>query len=109
MVSRHARRFAILLLLIITPTCAPVQRAEKESAPVLVALRAARLLDVRSGRLVANPVVIIEGERIKAVGERLTVPAGAQVIDLGDVTLLPGLIDAHTHITYHFDASGHFP
>jgi len=109
MVSRHARRFAILLLLIITPTCAPVQRAEKESAPVLVALRAARLLDVRSGRLVANPVVIIEGERIRAVGERLTVPAGAQVIDLGDVTLLPGLIDAHTHITYHFDASGHFP
>jgi imidazolonepropionase-like amidohydrolase len=109
MVSCYTRRLLVLLFLTITPTCAPVQRAEKESAPALVALRAARLLDVRSGRLLANPVVIIEGERIKAVGERLTVPAGAQVIDLGDVTLLPGLIDAHTHITYHFDAAGHFP
>src|SRR5689334_25305224 len=68
MVSCYARRLLALLLLIITPTCAPVQRAEKESAPVLIALRAARLLDVRSGRLITDPVVIIEGERIKAVG-----------------------------------------
>ncbi|MFL6212800.1 MAG: amidohydrolase family protein [Blastocatellia bacterium] len=109
MVSRYARRFIVFLLLVITPTCAPVQRAEKQAAPSLIALRAARLLDVRSGRLIANAVVLVEGERIKAAGERLAVPAGAQVIDLGDVTLLPGLIDAHTHITYHFDAAGHFP
>ena len=108
MVSRYARRAAVLLLLVVTATCATVQRAEKQPAS-LIALRAARLLDVRSGRLISHAVVIVEGERIKAVGESSAVPPGAQVIDLGDVTLLPGLIDAHTHITYHFDAAGHFP
>lgn len=109
MISRYARRFVALLLLVITATCAPVQRAEKQPALTLIALRAARLLDVRSGRLISHAVVIVEGERVKAVGENLATPPGAQVIDLGDVTLLPGLIDAHTHITYHFDAAGRFP
>ena len=51
----------------------------------------------------------IEDQRIKALGRDVEVPAGTISIDLGDVTLLPGLIDAHTHITYHFDAAGHFP
>jgi imidazolonepropionase-like amidohydrolase len=109
MVSCYARRFIILLLLLTTPTCAPVQHAEKRVTPTLIVVRAARLLDVRNGRLIPDAVVIVEGERIRAVGERLVIPAGAQVIDLGDATLLPGLIDAHTHITYHFDAAGHFP
>jgi len=109
MPTRLFRRLAALLLLLVTVTCAPAQRAERRTVNNLIALRAARLLDVRSGRLIANAVVVIDGERIKAMGEKLAVPPGAQVIDLGDATLLPGLIDAHTHITYHFDAAGHFP
>ena len=109
MPRRFLRHTVALLLLLVTVTCAPAQRAERRAASPLIVLRAARLLDVRSGRLIANAVVVIEGERIKAVGEKLAVPTGAQVIDLGDATLLPGLIDAHTHITYHFDATGHFP
>src|SRR2546421_7686407 len=108
MPTRFLRHSVALLLLLITVTCAPAQRTERRTASGLIVLRAARLLDVKSGRLIGNAVVVIEGERIKAVGEKLAVPPGAQVIDLGDATLLPGLIDAHTHITYHFDSSGRF-
>ncbi|TFW18135.1 amidohydrolase family protein [Duganella callida] len=57
------------------------------------------MVDVRNGTLIDNAVVLISGERITAAGSKLAIPAGAQVIDLGDKTLLPGLIDAHTHLT----------
>ena len=62
-----------------------------------IALRAARLLDVRAGTVVENAVVVIDGNKIAEV--RHDVPAGAEVIDLGDVTLLPGLFDMHTHLS----------
>jgi imidazolonepropionase-like amidohydrolase len=64
------------------------------AAPIVV--KAARLYDGRSDRLVAPAVVQIEGDRVTAVGS--AVPSGAEVIDLGDATLLPGLIDSHTHL-----------
>jgi imidazolonepropionase-like amidohydrolase len=64
--------------------------------PALTAVRAKRLLDVRRGVIVENPVVIVEGDRIREVAR--AVPPGATVIELGDVTLLPGLFDMHTHI-----------
>ncbi|MEJ7617515.1 MAG: amidohydrolase family protein, partial [Pyrinomonadaceae bacterium] len=57
------------------------------------------MIDVKSGQVVNNAVVLIEGEKITEVGANLSIPAGVQVINLGDVTLLPGLIDCHTHIT----------
>ena len=65
--------------------------------PKVIALKAARLFDGTSDSVVANGVVIIEGNRIKSVGG--AIPAGAEVIDLGDATLLPGFIDAHVHLT----------
>lgn len=70
------------------------------SAPAsssVTVLKAARLLDVRGGSIVNGAVVVVENGRIKAVGG--TPPAGARVVDLGDVTLAPGLIDLHTHLT----------
>jgi imidazolonepropionase-like amidohydrolase len=75
-------------------------RADDAPKPV-VAIRAARLLDVTAGRYVDRPMVIVQGDRILSVGTE--VPAGARVIDLGARVLLPGLIDAHTHILIQGD------
>jgi len=66
-----------------------------------VVLKAARLLDIRSGRIIAPGEVLVEGERIVEAGTKVTEPAGAEVIDLGDSTLMPGLIDAHVHLFLH--------
>ena len=64
----------------------------------VVVIRAARLFDSRSGKLLANPVIVVRGERIAEVGAGLPVPAGASVIDLGSATLMPGMIDGHVHV-----------
>ena len=80
--------------------CASLSLRAEEGA---VAVKAARLLDVKTGAYIANPVVVVKGGIVESVGTR--VPAGAQVIDLGERTLLPGLIDAHTHILLQGDAT----
>jgi imidazolonepropionase-like amidohydrolase len=64
-----------------------------------VVLKAARLFDGKSNSLVTPGLVIVTGGKISAAGANATIPAGVEVIDLGDVTLLPGFIDAHTHLT----------
>jgi imidazolonepropionase-like amidohydrolase len=71
----------------------------QEAAPAVTVLKAARLFDGTRDTTVANGVIVVEGGSIKAVGSGLAVPAGATVIDLGDATLLPGIIDAHVHLT----------
>lgn len=80
----------------------PAAAAEPAGKPP-VAIRAARLLDVRSGRYVEHPVVVVVGDRIDSVGT--AVPPGATVIDLADRVLLPGLADLHTHILLQGDAT----
>jgi len=70
------------------------------AVPEVVVLKAARLFDGRGDAAISNGVVVIEGGTIKAAGQNLAVPAGAKVVDLGDATLLPGLIDAHTHLSF---------
>jgi imidazolonepropionase-like amidohydrolase len=81
------------------PVALGAQPAAPPSAPV-VAVRAARLI-VGDGSTIESPVVVIRGERIVAVGPagRTAVPAGARLVDLGGMTLLPGFIDCHTHLT----------
>src|SRR5947208_13238194 len=66
-----------------------------DAPQAVTVIRAARLIDGRGGAVVAPAVVVVRGNKIESVGG--AVPAGAQIIELGDVTLLPGLIDAHTH------------
>jgi imidazolonepropionase-like amidohydrolase len=70
-------------------------------APRPIVLHAARLLDIRAGKLIKPGEVLIQGDRIVEVGPAVKRPAGAEVIDLGDRTLMPGLIDAHIHLFLH--------
>lgn len=102
------RRFLIALLVVSLcqlPFYAQTDARDK-SKPV-VFIRAGRLLDVRSGRVLENQGILIEGERIKAVGpfdaQRALVPPGARIIDLSRATVLPGLADCHTHILLQGD------
>jgi imidazolonepropionase-like amidohydrolase len=70
-------------------------------APRPIVLHAARLLDVKNGLIVKPGEVLVQGDTIVEVGGAVKRPAGAEVIDLGDRTLLPGLIDAHVHLFLH--------
>ena len=80
----------------------------QEAAPVkhVLLLHAARMLDVASGSIVTPGEVLVEGDRILAAGSHVERPAGAEVIDLGDTTLMPGLIDAHVHLFLHVGDEG---
>jgi len=73
----------------------------QNTPPAPIVLHAARLLNVATGEIVSPGEVLVEGERIKAVGKLVDHPQGAKTIDLGDTTLLPGLIDAHVHLFLH--------
>jgi imidazolonepropionase-like amidohydrolase len=105
---RVISRPLIFALLFSALACTWAQKARQSKTSNRLAIRAARMLDVGRGQLITEAVVLVEGDRITAAGSRLAIPPDARVIDLGDATILPGLIDAHTHITYHFDETGHF-
>jgi imidazolonepropionase-like amidohydrolase len=80
--------------------CALIAQAQEAPVHVTV-LHAARILDVAAGKVMSPGEVLIEGERIREAGTHVSRPAGAVVIDLGDTTLMPGLIDAHVHLFLH--------
>jgi imidazolonepropionase-like amidohydrolase len=88
-----------MLALVLAALAAAAPAPSPSPSPRTIVVRAAALLDVDQGRLVKDAVVIVNGDRIQAAGSRLQVPAGAEVIDLGAATLVPGFIDAHTHVT----------
>ena len=90
-----------LLLLLSLPGFSAAQTQSQPATQHAVVLHAARLLDVKSGRVVEPGEVLVQSERIVEVGSAVKRPAGAEVIDLGDRTLLPGLIDAHVHLFLH--------
>ncbi len=90
----HMNR-SLIALLLFSSFAAAQQTAPQRP----IALKAARLFDGTSDIVVRNAVVIIDGKRISAVGANASIPPNAQMIDLGDVTLLPGFIDAHVHLT----------
>jgi imidazolonepropionase-like amidohydrolase len=78
-----------------------VSVAQDSTAPHAIILHAARLLDVKTGKMLTPAEILIQGDRIAQVGTSVKHPAGGEVIDLGDRTLMPGLIDAHIHLFLH--------
>jgi len=88
----------ILTFLLLTPTASLTQSAA--TSPTVV-LRAARLLDIETGKILSPGEVLVQGERIVEAGSAVKHPQGAQILDLGDTTLMPGLIDAHIHLFLH--------
>ena len=95
----------LIVLLVQLPLFAQSVRGEKEKP--LVFVKAGRVIDVRGGRVLENQGILIEGDRIKAIGpfdSKLSlIPPRAQIIDLSNATLLPGLSDCHTHILLQGD------
>nr|HEV7952802.1 amidohydrolase family protein [Candidatus Acidoferrales bacterium] len=90
---------AALLLTLTVRTNSPAQSARASGGNFV--LHAARLLDIEAGRIISPGEVLVQGQRIVEVGTSVTHSSGAEVIDLGDVTLMPGLIDAHVHLFLH--------
>ncbi len=94
---------ASLILFAIAVTGQPVYASNLQQVPSVIVLRAARMLDVQTRRIVSPAVVVIEKDRIKSVNP-VIVPSG-QLIDLGNVTLLPGLMDMHTHLSFDLEGN----
>jgi imidazolonepropionase-like amidohydrolase len=92
-------------LLTVAGLCLGAQAALAQE-PVTV-IRAARVLD-GAGRVIPNAAVVVRGSHIVSVGPNAAVPAGARVYDLPTLTLLPGLIDAHDHLAWHFNPQGRY-
>ena len=90
-----------MLVGLLAATAVTAAQAEQPATPPATVLHAARLLDIESGRIIAPAEILVQGERITAVGSSVTHPSGAPVVDLGDTTLMPGLIDVHVHLFLH--------
>src|ERR1044071_4145112 len=94
------RMLSCLMAVVVSATCVLAQSPAKE----VVLIKAGRLINVRGGRVLTDQAILIEGDRIKEVGPTQTVtahaPQNARVIDLSRSTVLPGLIDCHTHLTF---------
>src|SRR5215831_12895069 len=86
---------------LVAPLVGIASRQEAAPVPVVktVAIKCGRLIDGDGGAPVVNAVVIVEDERIKTIGTSVAIPPDAEVIDLSKSTVLPGLIDCHTHLT----------
>ncbi len=102
-ISRSLAPLLLIWPLFIAATASAQVRPTPTPAPKRVAVRAARMLDVRSGQVVNDAVVIVENGRIQSAGSRLAIPAGVEVLDLGGAILLPGLTDSHTHLLQNYD------
>lgn len=94
--------FCCTVLFMVSSSVANPQ--EKTTPEQVTVIRAGKLLDVEAGRVRINQMIVVRGAKIEAVGENLPVPAESTVIDLSKMTVLPGLIDCHTHLADAGDA-----
>jgi len=98
---RSARAFLALILLAACLAGVAGLLAQTSPPAQPIVLRAAHLLDIEAGRIITPGELLVQSERIAEAGTLVNHPAGAEIIDLGDVTLMPGLIDAHVHLFLH--------
>lgn len=100
------KRFAIQIGVIACCLLASISTAQMQQPKKnTVVVKAGRLIDVKAGVALENQTIIIEGERIKSIGANLPIPDGAQIIDLSRATVLPGMIDSHTHLLQNYDGA----
>jgi imidazolonepropionase-like amidohydrolase len=92
---------SLLLLSTILLSSYGLPQTPAQNLPHPIVLHTARMLDIKNGRIVKPAEILVQGEKIVEVGTAVKHPAGAEVIDLGDRTLMPGLIDAHVHLFLH--------
>jgi imidazolonepropionase-like amidohydrolase len=90
-----------LIVLFLTGAVTSLAQTQPQAQPSSIVLHAARLLNIEAGRIVQPGEILVDGDRIREAGSAVTHPAGARVIDLGDTTLMPGMIDAHVHLFLH--------
>lgn len=95
------KSFAPALLGICLAVFAPLGANSQDHPVASIVLRSARALDVETGRMLAPAEILIQGDKIVEIGGSVRHPSGAELIDLGDRTLLPGLIDTHVHLFLH--------
>jgi imidazolonepropionase-like amidohydrolase len=95
------RSIYVMLAALVLPSSGFSQATAQQPANHPIVLHAAHLVEIDTGRLITPGEVLVDGERITAVGTAVSHPAGAQIVDLGNTTLLPGLIDAHVHLFLH--------
>lgn len=94
-----SKRILTTCFMILAVSWTAAAQQSRQAADRVIAIRAGRLLDVEEGHVIENATIVVRGERIEAVGRDVTVPAGAEIIDLSQHTVLPGFIDMHTHLT----------
>jgi imidazolonepropionase-like amidohydrolase len=91
------------ILIVVSLLMGAVSHAQEAKAPSRAAVRAGKVLDVRTGNYESDQIILVEGDKIKAIGKAAEIqkqlPAGVKIIDLSSLTVLPGLIDAHVHMT----------
>jgi imidazolonepropionase-like amidohydrolase len=107
--QRYASTFysAVLLACLAWLTGLPAAGQNAPAEPNII-VRGGKLFDPSSGRMIEHPVIAVSGNKIQSVseGEQASIP-GATVIDLGNATLMPGLVDVHTHLTMNVDGGGY--
>ncbi|MEY2548677.1 MAG: hypothetical protein QOD64_1259, partial [Verrucomicrobiota bacterium] len=99
------KKLSRFLALCVLGLCWMAAAHAADPAGGVIALKASRLFDGKAKTLVTNGVVIVQGDKIVDAGSNLAIPEGAQVIDLGDATLSPGFMDAHTHLTDNYSGN----
>ena len=100
-VLKNGINFKIGLILLVSITLSHGQSV-KDKTNGLTVLMAKALVDVQNGKTVVSPVLYIQGGKIEKIGTGLPIPDGAKIINLSDKYILPGLIDAHTHLCHEY-------